>query len=421
MNIQKTIGAFALVLLVGTGPANATETKDVIRTYADVAHAMYENSLNTAKTLKHAVSALVAIPTDATLLAARAAWVNARIPYQQTEGLRFGNPIVDEWEGKVNAWPLDEGLIDYVDASYGTFSDANPAYTMNIIANKKVRIGPDMIDATEITPAFLSGKLHEAQEVEANVATGYHAIEFMLWGQDLNGTGPGAGNRPASDFNVKNCTGGHCERRVQFLTAATDLLIADLQDMVAAWAPGGAARMDIAGKSNKDAMATILTGLGSLSYGELAGERIKPGLLLHDPEEEHDCFSDNTNNSHYYNQEGMTAMYFGNYNRIDGSYVKGPSLADYASTKAPTAHTGMDKMMSATLTKMQVMKDTADSGAMAYDQMIGEGNRAGNKIIQDVVDGLVAQTKSIEKLVTALDLNISVEGSDSLDNPSSIQ
>ena len=31
-------------------------------------------------------------------------------------------------------------------------------------------------------------------------------------------------------------------------------------------------------------------GLGSLSYGELAGERTKLGLMLHDPEEE-DCFT----------------------------------------------------------------------------------------------------------------------------------
>ena len=335
--------------------------------------------------------------------------------------MRFGNVIVDEWEGKVNAWPLDEGLIDYVDAAYGTSSDANPAYTLNVIANPKVRIGPNVVDATNITPALLSGSLHEAQEVESNVATGYHAIEFMLWGQDLNGTGPGAGNRPASDFDTKNCTGGNCDRRAQFLSAATDLLISDLQEMVAAWAPNGAARADIVGKPGNEALSTILTGLGSLSYGELAGERIKLGLILHDPEEEHDCFSDNTHNSHYYNQVGMVALYSGAYKRPDGRVVKGPSVADIAKAKAPGAHSAMDKVMSAALAKMQVMKDTADSNKMAYDQMIGEGNAAGNKIIQDVVDGLVAQTKGIEKLVTALNLKIAIEGSDSLDNPSSVE
>lgn len=417
-----TLGAIACAAMVfATSSTQAADAKSVVKTYADVAEAMFQDSLSSAMNLKDAVSALVANPTEDTLKAARAAWVNARVPYQQTEGLRFGNAIVDDWEGKVNAWPLDEGLLDYVDASYGTTSDENPAYTLNVIANKKLKLGPDMIDATNITPALLSGQLHEAQEVEANVATGYHAIEFMLWGQDLNGNGPGAGMRPASDFNAKDCTGGNCDRRVAFLTAATDLLISDLQEMVAAWGPNGAARADIMGKSDKEALSTILTGLGSLSYGELAGERIKLGLILHDPEEEHDCFSDNTHNSHYYNQVGMVALYNGAYKKMDGTYVKGASLSDYAGAKAASANADLNKLMGAALDKMQVMKDTADSGKMAYDQMIGEGNVEGNKIIQDVVDGLVAQTKGIEKLVAALELNISVEGSDSLDNPSAVE
>ncbi len=112
-------------------------------------------------------------------------------------------PIVDDWEGRVNAWPLDEGLIDYVDASYGTESDENGLYTANVIANPKLVVDGAEIDATHITPDFLSGTLQEAGGIEANVATGYHAIEFLLWGQDLNGTGPGAGNRPATDYSTE--------------------------------------------------------------------------------------------------------------------------------------------------------------------------------------------------------------------------
>ncbi|MGB0683701.1 MAG: imelysin family protein [Magnetovibrionaceae bacterium] len=401
--------------------AVAHDPAEVVKTYADVAQAMYSDSLATAKSLKGAVEALIAEPTAETLQAARLAWIKSRVPYQQTEGLRFGNAIVDDWEGKVNAWPLDEGLIDYVDASYGTTSDANPSYTLNVIANPELRIGPDVIDASAITPALLAGSLHEAQEVEANVATGYHAIEFLLWGQDLNGTKAGAGNRPATDFDPANCTGGNCERRVAFLVAATDLLITDLEEMVAAWGPDGAARTDIAGKSANDAYTTILTGLGSLSYGELAGERIKLGLILHDPEEEHDCFSDNTHNSHFYNQVGMIALFNGSYTALDGSKIDGASLADVAAAKSGPAAAELEALMADTLAKMTVMKTTADDGKMAYDQMIGEGNEAGNQIIQDVVDGLVAQTKGIEKVVAALGLSIEVEGSDSLDNPSTVQ
>lgn len=85
---------------------------------------------------------------------------------------------MDDWEGKVNAWPLDEGLIDYVDPSYGGATDENEYAVLNVIANKKFTIAGQEVDATVITPALLSDTLQEADAVEANVATGYHAIEF---------------------------------------------------------------------------------------------------------------------------------------------------------------------------------------------------------------------------------------------------
>ncbi len=150
-----------------------------------------------------------------------------------------------------------------------------------------------------ITPEFIGSTLHEADGVEANVASGYHAIEFLLWGQDLNGTGPGAGARPYTDFaQGDGCTGGNCDRRAAYLAAATELLVSDLEYMAAAWAPGGAGRAAVTADPQAGVLA-MLTGMGSLSYGEQAGERMKLGLMLNDPEEEHDCFSDNTHNSHY--------------------------------------------------------------------------------------------------------------------------
>ncbi len=372
--------------------------------------------------MQAAVDAFLADPTDETLAAARDAWKAARVPYQQSEGYRFGNAIVDDWEGEVNSWPLDEGLIDYVDSDrYGEESDENPLYTANVIANPKIRIGADVVDASQITPELLSGTLQEALGVEANVATGYHAIEFLLWGQDLNGTGPGAGERPASDYSLKNCTHGNCDRRGAYLKAATDLLVSDLTEMAGDWKEGGAAREELAGKGSDGGLSTILTGLGSLSYGELAGERIKLGLILHDPEEEQDCFSDNTQNSHYYDEVGMAAIWNGSYTRTDGSVVKGASIRDYAAAKAPEAAARTDDAFKATLAKMQVMKDTADSGRMAYDQMIAADNPDGNRIVEDVVDSLVAQARAVEGVVSALGLSIEVEGSDSLDDPAAVQ
>lgn len=108
----------------------------------------------------------------------------------QTEVYRFGNPIVDEWEGKVNARSLDEGLIDYVAEGYGTESAENPVYAANVIASESLKMGGETIDASNITRELLGDPLHELGGVEANVVTGYHAIEFLLWGQNLNGTVP---------------------------------------------------------------------------------------------------------------------------------------------------------------------------------------------------------------------------------------
>ncbi|WEK52587.1 MAG: imelysin family protein [Candidatus Kaistia colombiensis] len=417
------LAATAVFALSGAVPASAADAPTasaVLKTYGDIAQAKFEDALTTAKALNVAVDALIANPSDATLAAARDAWKASRPSYQQTEVYRFGNAIVDDWEGRVNSWPLDEGLIDYVDAkSYGDSSDANPLYAANVIANKTLQIGPDKVDATVIN-ADLLRKLQEAGDVQANVATGYHAIEFLLWGQDLNGTGPGAGNRPATDYDTKNCTHDNCDRRAAYLKAATDLLVADLDEMAANWQPEGEARKQLADKGDEGGLATILTGIGSLSYGELAGERMKLGLILHDPEEEQDCFSDNTANSHYYDQVGMVTAWQGKYTRTDGSVVEGPSIRELAAAKNADAAKRVDEALANTSAKMQVLKDTSDGGE-AYDQMIGADNPKGNAIVQDAIDGLVGQTRAIEAVVSALGLKIKVEGSDSLDNPTAVE
>ena len=227
--LLTTVAAFGLA-----APAWAVEKAQVLNTYANIAQAGYGDSLATAKALKVAVDALVAEPSAEKLEAARKAWLAARVPYQQTEVFRFGNAIVDDWEGKVNAWPLDEGLIDYVSAEYGGPSDENAFAALNVIANPKFKLSGKEVDATDITPAFLAETLHEVDGIEANVATGYHAIEFLLWGQDLNGHAAGAGNRPWTDYAAGDaCTGGNCDRRAAYLKAASALLVSDLEWMTA--------------------------------------------------------------------------------------------------------------------------------------------------------------------------------------------
>ncbi|MEP3474734.1 MAG: imelysin family protein [Hyphomicrobiales bacterium] len=422
---QKASTGVAVALFssfVGSGAVVAAEpkVKDIVTTYSNIAQATYEDSLKTAEALKAKIDAFIKAPSAETLKAARLSWIASRVPYQQSEAYRFGNAIVDDWEGKVNAWPLDEGLIDYVSKDYGTESDENDLYVANVVSAKSIKIGGKTVDTTKISKELISETLHEAGDVEANVATGYHAIEFLLWGQDLNGTKKGAGNRPHTDFDVKNCTNGNCDRRIAYLTAATNLLIDDLKWMVAQWGEKGAARTGLLAKSDNEVLSTIFTGLGSLSYGELAGERMKLGLILHDPEEEHDCFSDNTHNSHYYDALGIQNVYLGTYKRVDGSVVKGASVSDLVKARDAKADAELTAKLAATITAMKAMVKRAET-VEAYDQMIGEGNKEGNAVVQASIDGLTNQTKAIQRAVAALNLkSIEFEGSDSLDNPSKV-
>ena len=393
---------------------------EVLENYSNIAAAKYGDSLTTARTLQAAVDALIADPSEANQQAAKTAWLAARVPYQQTEVFRFGNAIVDDWEGKVNAWPLDEGLIDYVSSAYGGPTDENELAALNVVANPTFNLSGTEIDATEITPELLEGALHEADGVEANVATGYHAIEFLLWGQDTYGTESGAGQRPWTDYAAgDDCTGGNCDRRAAYLKAATDLLVSDLEWMAAQWAEGGDARTTVLADETAG-ISAMLTGMGSLSYGEQAGERMRLGLMLNDPEEEHDCFSDNTHNSHYYDGLGVQNVYLGSYTRIDGTAVTGASLADLVTAADPALDAEMRAKLATTMRELGQIKTVAESG-LAYDQMLEAGNVAGEDLIMGGVNALIDQTRSIERIVTVLGAEqIDFEGSDSLDNPDAV-
>lgn len=388
--------------------ANDAAAKAVVANYANMVFAVFSDAEASAKTLRTAVDTFLANPNDTTLKAARAAWVAARVPYMQSEVFRFGNTLIDDWEGQVNAWPLDEGLIDYVAKDY-QHALGNPGATANIIANNEIQVGEDKVDVKEITPEKLAS-LNELGGSEANVATGYHAIEFLLWGQDLHGNGPGAGERPASDYvEGAGGTGGHNDRRRAYLKAVTDLLVSDLEQMVANWKPAVADnyRATLEGESGENGLRKMLFGMGSLSLGELAGERMKVALEANSGEDEHDCFSDNTHNSHFYNAKGIRNVYLGEYTRTDGTTISGPSLSSLVAKADPATDATLRADLDATQARMQVLVDRANKGEH-FDQLIAAGNTEGNQIVRDAIASLVKQTGAIEQAAGKLgitDLN----------------
>lgn len=394
--------------------ASIVSASSVINHYATVAHATFADSLKTAETLRTFLKDLVEEPTEANLAKAREAWLAARVPYQQSEVFRFGNPVVDDWEGQLNAWPLDEGLIDYVDANHYDSELGNEGAKANIIANTSLQVGSKTLDLKTLTPELLAG-LNELAGSEANVATGYHAIEFLLWGQDLNGTGSGAGERAVSDYaKGEACTNGNCERRGEYLLSAADLLVNDLTYMVGQWKDGVADnyRAEFAALEEKEALRRMLFGMGSLALGELAGERMKVALEAGSTEDEHDCFSDNTHNSHYYNAKGIQNVFTGSFTQSTGDVISGPSLKDMLAAQDAEAALKVDALFGNTEKALQALVDSADNG-MAFDQMIAADNAEGNGLVKSAISALVAETSGIEQLARAVGIdNLSPDTAD---------
>ena len=413
--LLAAVAAAALVIpALAAGPASANAIPDraaIVETYADIAQAMYEDALIRATELDAVIDTFLAAPDAAGIIAAREAWLLAREPYQQTEVYRFGNAIVDDWEGKVNAWPLDEGLIDYVDvAIYGEASDENPLHNANVIANETIVVGAETIDASVIDTALLSDQLHEVGAIEANVATGYHAIEFLLWGQDLNGDGtPGfggrdttAGIRSYTDYLPEGagCTNGSCTRRGEYLLAAADLLTEDLERVAAAWNPNGGVHYGTFTAGGKVSLAKILEGMGRLGFGELAGERMNIALVANSQEDEHSCFSDNTHRDILLDALSIQNAYLGRYTRIDGTLVSGPSPDALLRAQGDTGVAdAMAAALADTMAKVGVI-DTRAKDGVPFDVQIQEGIEQPD--IQAAIRALRDQIPPLEAVIEAL-------------------
>lgn len=401
MNLKSLLAqsvATSLVIASSSAMAANVTQEQVVEHYADIAHAVFADALTTAKTLDQSIESFLSAPSAAKLEEVKQAWLDSRVPYQQSEVFRFGNAIVDDWEGQLNAWPLDEGLIDYVSADY-QYELGNEGANANIVANKQLQIGATTLDVAKLTPQTIAD-LNEVGGSEANVASGYHAIEFLLWGQDLNGTNAGAGARAYTDFAVGDaCTNGNCDRRGEYLKATAELLIQDLEWMEKQWSADekGNYREELVNGSAENGLRKMLFGMGSLSLGELAGERMKVALEANSTEDEHDCFSDNTHNSHYYNEQGIYNVYTGIYKRQDGSLLSGPSLNDLVAQKDKQAAKEIQKQFDVTRAQVGQLVTSAETNGQFFDQLIASGNTQGNALVNETIMSLVAQTESIER------------------------
>lgn len=274
-----------------TAETTAAVTKaDVVTAYAKHVHQSYQACLNSAQEMDAAIGELLKTPSAERLEAAREAWIAARRIYSPTEVFRFyGGPIdsaKDGVEGFLNAWPVDESYIDYV------------------VGQPKAGIVHD----TKSVPLISADVLQIINEKggEANVSCGWHAIEFLLWGQDLSTDGPGA--RPYTDF-VPGKTPG-AERRRDYLEAASSLLLTHLTQVRDAWTPDtDNYRRTFESAPADESLQNMLTGMTILFGFELSGERINVAYETGDQEDEHSCFSDTTHFDIADNAAGVFAVY----------------------------------------------------------------------------------------------------------------
>lgn len=407
--------------------------------YANMAHAAYKDSLDTAKALQAAVDTYVATPTQANLDAAKAAYKAARQPYSQTEIFRFDEGFVtandkrainsiDSWEGQINAWPLDEALIDYVSDDYqGEYNSQE-----NIINSDSITVGSAKQDTSTITPELLA-EMNEIGGSEANVTTGYHAIEFMLWGQDTNGVKEGAGNRPVTDYMTEagQCTSGDtvnedasiCERRGEFLKAATQLLVDDLTAMEAQWQPDteNTLRSDLMARKYDNGLRQIMYQMGSLALGELASERMQVAFVTGSTEDEHECFSDLTHLSYANNARGIQNVFNGSYQTVAGKTVGGYGVKDYL---VDSGHVEEADKLAADFSKVEgafnVMVEKGEKEGIKIDQMIATVGQASQEGVsaeeQNIRRGWVeAGINSLQELTAGIENAAKAVGIDNLD------
>ncbi len=377
---RMTVAAVSLVVVAACGGGASDELRgDVVENYADLVHESYSMSLESATAMDEAIDAFLADPTEESLAAAKEAWLAARDDYGPTEAFRFyGGPIDDEEigvEGLLNAWPLDEAYIDYVEG-------APESGIVNL---------PDEYPAID---ADLLVSLNE-EGGEANISTGWHSIEFLLWGQDLSADG--AGNRPVEDYT----TAANADRRAGYLAVASDLLLTHLGQMVDAWAPDVENyRAEFVALPANEALGMIMTGIGELSRGELAGERMTVAYEARSQEDEHSCFSDNTTNDIIGNATGVQRVFLGEAGSVDG-----PGIYELVAAEDQDL---ADQLRDEIATSVEL----ATAIPAPFDQHLVEGvsdEDPGRVAIFDTIVALEAQTDTIVDAATLLeaDLNLS--------------
>ena len=345
-----------------------------VESYAELVYRTYSSAKADAVTMQRAITAFLINPNAETHQAAKASWTEARQSYLQTEAFRFYEGPIDFVdpetgeegpEGRINAWPMNEAFIDYVQgkADSGVINDPSFEISVaNILENDQV-------------------------SDEADVTTGWHAIEFLLWGQDFNADGPG--ERSYEDFVSGK---GNNNRRREYLNLVTNQLIDDLTFLETEWQPGSENyRAEFVAQDPQETLGKILTSLATLSAFEMASERMAVSLDSGDQEDEHSCFSDTTYQDFVFNAAGIRNVYFADY----GDY-QGTGLDELLASIAPE----LNQQMIAALDQTQT---TIGQISTPFDQVLASATGSEERaVVESAIVALEDQAELIVEVGSAL-------------------
>jgi putative iron-regulated protein len=419
ITMKNVVLAITLLISVNSLANNKKNSdllkKDVINTYSEIAFANYNDSLIGAKQLRTQLKKFLSNASkkssDKVLLdefnKSKSMWShNARMPYGQSEIFRFYNGPIDFEEiddgittylesigfsgpeGLLNAWPLDENYIDYVstDMNTGLINDRSVKITSNLLVSMNERDG------------------------EKNISTGYHAIEFLLWGQDRDLYL--AGQRPFTDF-VNGGTAKNQDRRREFMSVLSNMLVDHLESVTNQWRPAVMNfRTEFINKKSDLALADIFVSMISMAGDELKSERIENAFLLEDQEEEQSCFSDKTINDIYTNYLGVQNIYLGEYTSTNSKKtIKGKGISSLVSTVSPALDKDIRNKMKEITKSITFFYNKKSNGkaligdiAIPFDRAIFDNKGE----IQKIIDGLDDLDELLREAAKELGLTLDV-------------
>ncbi len=368
-------GVPASYALGSTDPAKwQYDATAVIDAYLAGGRAQYDAAAGDAVKLQSAINVFLEKPTAETLAAARAAWVAARPSYLVTEAFRFYDGPIEAVEGQLNSWPMNEAYIDYTEGAPASGIINDPASS---------------------TDGSVLAALNQKAD-EADVTTGWHAIEFLLWGQDFSAEGPGA--RPFSDYAPGT---PETDKRRAYLKAVTDMLVADLQGLAAAWDPAAPDSYAVKLKAlpPREVVGRMINGIAVLTGSEMRSERMAVALDSGDQEDEQSCFSDTTRQDFIYDLKGVETVWYGTY--PNGA---GPGLDTLMRALDPDGAARIDAAFADASLKLKALGDP-------WDQVLAAApDSAPRKQAEDAVEALGALASELKKAGPVLGVLVQIPG-----------